>query len=66
MVGTHFLDTSRRIADEVRRTTQRPYHETDVETFTRFKMLGPGGAPRSVEVRARRRFDEFGRLIRPA
>jgi len=64
IVGTHFLDhIAPESADEVRRTTQRPYQETDVETFTRFRMLGPGGAPRSVEVRARRRFDESGRLI---
>jgi PAS domain S-box-containing protein len=64
MVGTHFLQyIAPESQDEVRRTTQRPYQETDVETFTRFKMVGPGGALRSVEVRARRRFDEFGRLI---
>ena len=64
MVGTHFLDSiAPESRNEVGRTTQRPYQETDVETFTRFKMIGPGGAPRSVEVRARRRFDEFGRLI---
>ncbi len=64
MVGTHFLQyIAPESADEVRRTTQRPYQETDLETFTRFKMLGPGGAPRSVEVRARRRFDESGHLI---
>jgi PAS domain S-box-containing protein len=64
IVGTHFLEhIAPESADEVRRTTQRPYQETDVETFTRFKMRGPGGAPRSVEVRARRRFDQSGRLI---
>lgn len=64
MVGTHFLQyIAPESQDEVRQTTQRPYREADVETFTRFKMLGPGGVPRSVEVRARRRFDESGRLI---
>lgn len=64
MVGTHFLQyIAPESREEVLGTTQRPYQETDVETFTRFKMLGPGGAPRSVEVRARRRFDEAGRLV---
>jgi PAS domain S-box-containing protein len=64
MVGTHFLEyIAPESVEEVRRTTQRPYQETDLETFTRFKMLGPDGAPRSVEVRARRRLDEFGHLI---
>jgi PAS domain S-box-containing protein len=64
MVGTHFLQyIAPESREEVLRTTQRPYRETDVETFTRFKMLGPGDAPRSVEVRARRRFDELGRLV---
>jgi PAS domain S-box-containing protein len=64
MVGTHFLDY---IAPESRElvgsTTLRPFQPDDPGTFTRFSMLGAGGQNRHVEVRARRRLDQDGRLV---
>ncbi len=63
-VGTHFLE---HIAPEsqaqVRNTTSREYDPADPGTFARFSMITAGGAVRHVEVRARRRIDEQGRLV---
>ncbi len=63
-IGTHFLKLiAPESQDRVRRTTTREYDPTDPGTFDRFSMIGAGGAVRTVEVRARRRIDEHGRLI---
>lgn len=63
-VGTHFLDhIAPDSVDRVRSTTTRPYSSTDPGTFARFTMIAAGGEARHVEVRARRRIDEGGRLV---
>ena len=64
MVGSHFLDyIGPESQDRVRNTTTRPYNPDDPGTFARFVMLGAGGKGRHVEVRARRRLDQDGRLV---
>jgi PAS domain S-box-containing protein len=63
-IGTHFLELiAPESADEVRDTTTRAYDPSDTGTFTRFTMIGAGGARRHVEVRARRWRDEQGRVV---
>ncbi len=64
MVGSHFLDyIGEDTKERVRSTTTRPYHPDDPGTFARFTMIGTGGKGRHVEVRARRRLDQNGRLV---
>ena len=64
MVGRHFMDfIAPDSRERVQRTTTRAYDPKDQGTFARFTMLGQGGEPRHVEVRARRRLDERGRLV---
>ena len=64
MVGRHFMDfIAPDSRERVQRTTTRAYDPSDQGTFARFTMLGQGGEPRHVEVRARRRLDEHGRLV---
>jgi PAS domain S-box-containing protein len=64
MVGTHFLEyIAPDSAERVRGVTTRAYDPDDPGTFARFTMLAAGGAPRRVEVRARRRLDAEGRVI---
>jgi PAS domain S-box-containing protein len=63
-VGSHFLEhIAPESIEEVRSTTTRQYDPSDSGTFTRFSMIGAGGAPRHVEVRARRWRDEQGRVV---
>lgn len=63
-IGTHFLELiAPESAEEVRNTTTRAYDPSDSGTFTRFSMIGAGGATRHVEVRARRWRDEQGRVV---
>lgn len=64
IVGRHFLDfIAPESREQVTNTTTRPYDPADQGTFARFTMIDATGAPRHVEVRARRRRDENGRLI---
>ena len=45
MVGSHFLDyIAPESREQVGGTTLRPYHPDDPGTFTRFSMIGAGGA----------------------
>ncbi len=63
-VGTHFLEhISPESREEVTRTTTRDYDPADQGTFAQFAMKTTSGEVRHVEVRARRRMDEDGRLI---
>jgi PAS domain S-box-containing protein len=63
-VGSHFLQhIAPESVDEVQSTTTREYDPADTGTFTRFSMVGAGGAVRHVEVRARRWLDEQGRVV---
>ena len=63
-VDTHFLQyIAPESAEEVRNTTTRDYDPADLDTFTRFSMLGAGGKVRHVEVRARRWRDGQGRVV---
>ncbi|MBS0224106.1 MAG: PAS domain S-box protein [Proteobacteria bacterium] len=64
MVGTHYLDIiAPESRDFVSRTTSRTYDPTDPGTLSRFCMIAKGGEIRHVEVRARRRIDERGRVV---
>jgi PAS domain S-box-containing protein len=64
VIGAHFLEyVAPESQEQVRNTTTRPYDPKDTGTFTRFSMVGAGGASRHVEVRARRRIDDQGHLI---
>ena len=63
-VGTHFLKLiASESVEDVRNTTTREYDPADPGTFTRFSMVGAGGAVRHVEVRARRWVDGQGRVV---
>lgn len=64
IVGTHFRQyVAADSIEVVTRRTLRPYHPDDVESFGRLRMLDAAGKPREVEVRARRRLDESGRVV---
>lgn len=64
IVGTHFLGIiAPESRDFVQRTTTRQYDPADPGTLTRFSVIAKGGEVRHVEVRARRRIDERGRVI---
>jgi PAS domain S-box-containing protein len=63
-VGTHFLEhIAPESREEVTRTTTRDYDPADQGTFAQFSMKTGAGESRHVEVRARRRVDEEGRVI---
>ncbi|MBN9487513.1 MAG: PAS domain S-box protein [Alphaproteobacteria bacterium] len=64
IVGTHFLGIiAPESRDFVQRTTTRQYDPADPGTLTRFSVIAKGGEVRHVEVRARRRIDERGRVV---
>jgi len=64
IVGTHFLGIiAPESRDFVQRTTTRRYDPADPGTLTRFSVIAKGGEVRHVEVRARRRIDERGRVV---
>jgi PAS domain S-box-containing protein len=63
-VGTHFLELiAPDSLERVRNQTTRAYDPQDQGTFARFTMIAAGGAPRHVEVRARRWRDGQGRVV---
>ncbi len=64
LIGGHFLDyIAEESKAEVARITTRPYSEGDGQVFYRFRMKTASGEIRNVEVRARRRVDDDGRVI---
>jgi PAS domain S-box-containing protein len=63
-VGSHFLDhVAPESHDFVSRTTTRPYVEGDTRTVSHFRVKTRSGEIRHVEVRARRRLGQQGRVI---
>jgi PAS domain S-box-containing protein len=64
IIGRHFIEFIAPVSqEEVRRMTLRDYRPDDPGTSSRFCLIAAGGEIRHVEVRARRRFDENGRLL---